>query len=191
MMRFTPLTTIGIQPVLYPFIPTIQDKLVKIYLYNDEISDVDSTIDTSLQEYVEPYKQAIDNLICQQNILDAKNKEIQELKNLVASIENKTPHTEKMAKIIDDFCQDANIEKIKADYISARREFSKYRGIFSLCKNMDLLNNYLCFVCLANPVDVCLNPCGHVLCKSCTGKIGSTCPFCRVNYQTQIKLYLN
>lgn len=188
MSRLTPLNVIAQQPILFPFTTSLQDKLVKIYLYDDEVTEpIDNT---AIAQYVEPYKQAIDNLITQQNILEAKNKEIQELKNLVASIENKTPHTEKLEKIIDEFCQDGSVEKIKADYTAARREYSKFRSIFTLCKNMDLLNSYLCFVCLANPVDVCLNPCGHVLCKSCTGKIGSTCPFCRVNYQTQIRLYL-
>lgn len=187
---FTPLNLRGVPQQTFPFIPSIQDKLVKIHLYDDEVSDVEP-IDTSLSEYVEPYKKAMDELITQQNRLDNKNKEIQELRNLVGSIENKTEHTEKLVKIIEDFCQDANVEQIKTDYIEARREFTKYRGVFTLAKNMDILNSYLCFVCLANPVDVCLNPCGHVLCSACTRKIGSTCPYCRTNYQSQIKLYLN
>jgi hypothetical protein len=173
-----------------PCVPSLHDKLVRIHLYDNEFTD-EEPVDTPINEYVEPYKKSIDNLILCQNRLDAKNKEILELKNLVASVEHKTPHTEKLVKIIEDFCQDGSIEQIKNDYISARREFSKYRGVFTLVKNMDLLNNYLCFVCLANPVDICLNPCGHVLCSTCTRKIGSSCPYCRITYESQTRLYLS
>lgn len=36
-----------------------------------------------------------------------------------------------------------------------------------------------CCVCLTEPVNVTLRPCGHHLCRTCAGKV-SDCPLCRV-----------
>lgn len=35
-----------------------------------------------------------------------------------------------------------------------------------------------CKICQDQPVNVALQPCGHVMCSACSYQIGSTCPFC-------------
>ena len=48
--------------------------------------------------------------------------------------------------------------------------------------------NKICAICYENPVQYCLNPCGHLYCKNCSKKVGSTCFFCRKHCTNRIKL---
>ena len=46
-----------------------------------------------------------------------------------------------------------------------------------------------CNICMENPKNTVLIPCGHVLCSGCSTNI-STCPFCRQNIAQIYKIYL-
>lgn len=49
----------------------------------------------------------------------------------------------------------------------------------------------LCSICFEKEINACLNPCGHSFCKGCTEKFQNTsCPSCRVRYQSVLPLYL-
>jgi len=164
---------------------------MRIHLYDDDSEEQIPDVTSDITDHIEPYKKAIDRLIELQTLFAEKSQEIKDIKNLATSIESKTVYTEKLTKIIDDFCQDANLEQIQTDYKEARREVSKYRRLFSLCKSVDVLNRYVCFVCVETPVDHCLVPCGHVMCSRCAAKIKSNCPFCRSSFQSKVKIYLD
>jgi Zinc finger, C3HC4 type (RING finger) len=177
--------------VLFPKVSTLQEKLMKIHMYDDDSLEPIEEVPSDLANHTESYRLAIDKLIDLQNQFKKKSLEIRDIKKLAQEIESKTPYTEKLVKIIDDFCQDANLDQLQEDYKEARREVSKYRSLFSLCKTYDVLNRYMCFVCVENPVDHCLVPCGHVICSKCADKITGSCPFCRANFQKKLKLYLD
>jgi hypothetical protein len=189
IMQFTPLIPLQIRP-LYPQFSTLQEKLTKIRMYDDVPDEVPEQIGPDLSLYVEEYKVAIDKLIEIQNELEYKKSEIQDFKKLANGIDNKNIHTEKLLNIIDDFCQDANLDEIQTKYKEARREVAKYRHLFSVCKSSELLNRYVCYVCVESTVDVCMVPCGHVLCNKCSTSIRSNCPFCRSTIQSKLKMYL-
>jgi len=172
-----------------PQLLSLQEKLMKIHLYNED--EPREQVTTGLSEHIEPYIKAIDKVIELRNHFAEKTLEIKELKTLAAHVHRKTQYTEKIEKIIDEFCQDANLEQLQNEYKEASLEVARYRSLFSICKTMDILNRYMCFVCVENPVDHCLVPCGHVLCSRCASKIISTCPFCRSNFQTRVKMFLD
>jgi hypothetical protein len=46
-----------------------------------------------------------------------------------------------------------------------------------------------CKICQDHAVDVALQPCGHVLCRDCSYKLGPTCPFCCTSFYTTQKLF--
>jgi len=177
--------------VLFPQVSTLQEKLMKIHLYDDDHESVTETIPNDMSQHIEEYTKAVDKLIELQNLFAEKTQEIKDIKLLATTIESKTVYTEKLTNIIDDFCQDANLDQLQADYKEARKEVSKYRNICSLSKSADLINRYICFVCVENPVDHCLDPCGHVMCSRCSSKIKTNCPFCRSTFRSKIKMYLD
>ena len=188
-MQYTPLVPIQIRP-LYPQFSTLQEKLMKIRMYDDAPDELPEQIGEEVAKYIEPYKQAVDNLLEIQCELERKKAEIHDFKKLALTIETKNVHTQKLLNIIDDFCQDANLDQLQTRYREARQEVGKYRSMFSVCKTVDLLNRYVCYVCVENTVDVCMVPCGHVLCNKCSGSIRTSCPFCRGPIQSKVKMYL-
>lgn len=189
-MQFTPLVPIQIRP-LYPQFSTLQEKLMKIRMYDDVPDDVPEQIGPDLKEHIDEYKIAIDKLLEIQNELEDRKKEIQDFKKLALGIDSKNIYTEKLLNIIDDFCQDANLDELKTKYKEARTEVAKYRSLFSICKSSELLNRYVCYVCVESTVDICMVPCGHVLCNKCAGTIRSSCPFCRGSIHSKLKMYLD
>ena len=46
-----------------------------------------------------------------------------------------------------------------------------------------------CGVCMAASVNAVYPLCGHTICMSCAGRIGSTCPHCRAGGARAIRLY--
>ena len=48
--------------------------------------------------------------------------------------------------------------------------------------------NKTCAICYDNPVQYCLNPCGHLFCKNCSKKIVNICFFCRKPCNSRIKM---
>ncbi|TNJ29577.1 RING finger domain-containing protein [Giardia muris] len=50
-----------------------------------------------------------------------------------------------------------------------------------------------CVICLMNPKDTLLQPCGHLcVCSTCAGRImNQTCPFCRTPIERVIKAYIS
>ena len=49
----------------------------------------------------------------------------------------------------------------------------------------------LCSICDINNIKICINPCGHTFCESCSDKLNKTCFICRRNADSKIKLFLN
>jgi hypothetical protein len=164
---------------------------MKIRLYDDTPDDIPQQIGPDLSGSVESYKVAIDKLLEIQNELEDRKREIQDFKKLALAIDSKNIHTEKLLNIIDDFCQDANLDELQARYKEARTEVAKYRSLFSVCKSVELLNRYVCYVCVESTVDVCMVPCGHVLCNKCATTIRGNCPFCRTSIQSKLKMYID
>jgi hypothetical protein len=51
---------------------------------------------------------------------------------------------------------------------------------------------FQCFVCMERCVDLCLDPCGHVLCQTCWTRLPTTdrkCPGCRATPRKAIKIF--
>ncbi|QHB21685.1 IAP-1 [Artaxa digramma nucleopolyhedrovirus] len=49
--------------------------------------------------------------------------------------------------------------------------------------------NQLCCVCLEGTRNVCLSPCGHLVCEFCVVKL-DTCPYCRQPIVMHIRIYI-
>jgi len=50
----------------------------------------------------------------------------------------------------------------------------------------------LCVVCLTRPRSHAIVPCGHMcLCRECTPTIGPTCPMCRCDVSTTVRIYMS
>lgn len=54
------------------------------------------------------------------------------------------------------------------------------------------LDSKICPICFENEVSYCFNPCGHLICFTCSDNIRTNkCPTCRQQYTSKIKIYFN
>jgi hypothetical protein len=53
-------------------------------------------------------------------------------------------------------------------------------------------NPVTCFICAENPIECCLNPCGHTFCNSCSARItNQRCYMCRKTIISTTKLFFD
>lgn len=171
---------------------SFQDKLNKIRYFNMGPIDVSSeSVESDVFRMVPEYRKAVDHLIEIQHKVQRAEKEINTVTDLIDKLDKTRKYTESLGEIIDQFIQDAKLDELKTEYTEAAREVQKYQGAFALCKDADLLNKYMCFVCIERSINVFINPCGHTLCDECAAKVSSKCPMCRGSIQTKNRLFLS
>ena len=67
-----------------------------------------------------------------------------------------------------------------------------------LCQYQTLVNKifayadlFVCKICYENPVNICMVPCGHVLCFECLQRLQKfECPFCKSIIDCGMKMYI-
>jgi hypothetical protein len=171
---------------------SFQDKLNKIRFFNLGPADTDAPrIECNIFEMVPEYRSAVDKLIDIQHRVDRAQKKINTVTDLIDKLDKTHKYTESLGEIIDQFIQDEKLDELRSEYTEATREFQKYQGAFALCKDADILNKYMCFVCIERSINVFINPCGHTLCDECAAKVSSKCPMCRGSIQTKNRLFLS
>jgi len=171
---------------------TFQDKLNKLKYLNLNVIDTSvPTIKSDIQELLPEYRKAVDNIISIQQKVEKAEKEIETMNSLLSKLSKNRSYTESLEKIIESFIQDAGLEELKQSYAEAAREVQKYQGVFTLYKEADTANKYMCFVCLERSINVFIDPCGHTLCDECAGKITNRCPMCREAIVRKGRLFLS
>ncbi|XP_054258596.1 mitochondrial E3 ubiquitin protein ligase 1-like [Macrosteles quadrilineatus] len=74
----------------------------------------------------------------------------------------------------------------KNENLRARK---KQRSLFKESNNIP--DELKCVVCLDNPREICLLPCGHVcLCEDCSDQIKEHCPMCQQVIQNKKAIYI-
>ncbi len=48
-----------------------------------------------------------------------------------------------------------------------------------------------CTICYEDKVSICINPCGHTLCKTCSEKVSNNCFTCRTKILSKIKMIID
>jgi hypothetical protein len=171
---------------------SFQDKLNKIRFFNLGPSDTDAPrIECNIFQLVPEYRSAVDKLIEIQHRVDRAQKQINTVTDLIDKLDKTRKYTESLGEIIDQFIQDEKLDDLRVEYTEATREVQKYQGAFSLCKDVDLLNKYMCFICLERSINVFNDPCGHTMCDECATKVSTRCPMCRAGIVKKGRLFLS
>lgn len=83
--------------------------------------------------------------------------------------------------LVQQFEEDEKITEIAKELKEKSERLLGMKKVFELCGECDILSNYMCFLCLDRPVKIFIDPCGHVMCRECSLRGISVCPFCRRN----------
>tara|TARA_B100000787_G_scaffold86996_1_gene64210 strand:- start:61 stop:789 length:729 start_codon:yes stop_codon:yes gene_type:complete len=86
-----------------------------------------------------------------------------------------------------------HIKLMKENYIESRKNINKYLDTIKKLNHMNVSNS--CPVCLTNPVNIYLNPCGHTLCDGCYDRVSmdneKKCFLCRTRVLSKFPLYFS
>ena len=124
--------------------------------------------------------------------MHAKKEKASHMLSVLDKLGNKdVKYVEMLREVVEQFDRDECItedaEKLKEKTI----KMLSLRNVFSLCKDVDVMSNYMCFVCLERPVTEFIDPCGHVICDQCSVRSAlHVCPFCRGSVRQFRKMFL-
>lgn len=83
----------------------------------------------------------------------------------------------------------SKIQDLKEEYAKNINQIMRFKKLLIKASPEENKIN-ICNICATNKINICINPCGHVFCKSCTDKMNN-CGMCRGAIATKIKVYLD
>ena len=146
------------------------------------------SIDSLKKEYLDVVAEVLTGYMN----MHAKKEKASLMLSVLDKLGNKdVKYVELLREVVEQFDRDECItedaEKLKEKTI----EMLSIRNVFSLCKDADVMSNYMCFVCLERPVTEFIDPCGHVICEHCSKRSSlHVCPFCRGSVRQYRKMFL-
>ena len=99
-------------------------------------------------------------------------------------------YVDKIKDIINEFIESEKIDELKKELQNSQEIIRKFYKISSIAKDLSMNNEYFCFICLERGIDTMIEPCGHVICESCSKGAIQQCPFCRANINSFKKLII-
>jgi hypothetical protein len=153
----------------------------------DEWKEFKETLFQFQQEYARTCKEASDVNY------DVKHKinELSNLKNMASIFTDGSDLKARVSDMIQQFEIDTDIPGLTSRLAELRGSSAAQRSVLD-GTNVEALVKFQCFVCLDRYVDLCLDPCGHVLCVTCWNRLPSNdrrCPGCRSAPQKAIKIF--
>lgn len=149
---------------------------VKLKKYEDFLENVNN-----LNKSIEATKKIYNNLLSKSNDIEISNKTM---------FMNNTFRAEKDLSI-ETLKEEINykIQDLKEEYAKNMNSVVRFRKLLMKTSPQEIKIN-ICSVCATNKINICINPCGHVFCLSCTDKMNN-CGMCRGTISSKIKVYLD
>ena len=144
----------------------------------------------NFEKFKEDYVVASTKLLAAHERYLNKSLKFREIEEAIFSIRSEK-YLERFLEILDDFRKTEMIVEAKDELELATKNFHAMRKTASILNKCDMGNNYTCFLCLKNGIDVAFNPCGHVVCTDCNRHALRDCPFCRTPINSSLKLYIS
>ena len=99
-------------------------------------------------------------------------------------------YVDKIKDIINEFIESEKLDELKKELQNSQEIIRKFYKISSIAKDLSMNNEYFCFICLERGIDTMIEPCGHVICESCSKGAIQQCPFCRANISSFKRLLI-
>lgn len=164
----------------------VRELLAKVReVFDIDIEDVDVPYDDeymmSFEKFKDEYKNSMKIFLENFRKFDKKQKMSQELTGFIYRLSSKsgTTYLDQMKQMCNDFMESEGIEELKKDLENSQKILRKFFKISSLAKELNINNDYMCYICLERGFDTMIEPCGHVICNSCSKGAIQQCPFCR------------
>jgi hypothetical protein len=166
----------------------------------DELGFDLATFTGSIGKFINCIKETTDEIMRAENALKLKVAAIDKLTQSVQGILtlNATNAAyEGMIRSAEDYIREAikenSIEESYNAVINAYKKLSLLKEAFNGIRLVSAAQTTepLCSVCITEPVNYTLAPCGHTFCQGCTRKQNIQCFICRQVIRERVKLYFS
>lgn len=146
----------------------------------------------SMEQLKKEYLDSVSEVLTGYLNLHSKKEKASLMLSIIDKFGNKdVKYVQMLSQLIEQFDEDEGITDDAAVLKEKTIKMLSIRNVFSLCKDADVMSNYMCFVCLERPVTMFIDPCGHVICEQCSTRSSlHVCPFCRGSVRQYRKMFL-
>ena len=122
-------------------------------------------------------------------LLRQTREEVDVIRMIIDNV-NSTELKERLLGIVQEYENANNVEELKQECGELAGMCNGMKEIL-LNTGADRYGKFTCFVCMDQLVDLCMNPCGHVMCERCWANTRdkSACPGCRQHINSVCKIY--
>jgi len=167
-------------------------RLRNILEYEDTQSVPKHDLSESLEKLKKEYFDILPEVLAGYMNIHSKKEKASLLLSIIDKFGNKDVKYVKMIReLVDQFDIDEQITVSSTELKEKTNRMLSMRNVFSLCKDADVMSAYMCFVCLERPVNIFVDPCGHVMCEQCSVRNAhQMCPYCRGSVRNYKKMFL-
>lgn len=167
-------------------------RLRSILEYEDATSIPRHELAETLENLKKDYIELVPEVLTGHMNLHSKKEKASHILSIIDKLGNKDlKYVEMITKLVEQFDQDEKVSELAAELKEKTDKMLSIRNVFSLCKDVDVMSGYMCFVCLERPVTIFIDPCGHVICEQCSTRSAlHVCPYCRGSIFRYKKMFL-
>jgi len=182
---------------------TINERVTKLTKYKNKLEEIFKNIRKTEKSYIDLYKV---NVLCIDDLrLETPMCSVSDLLSGDLGIDQENTYDpillrERIFSIKPEYLKSLCdvYEKIEAKIESETFRMKNITDFLDLYKktidtcdtHKKTLSKYCCTVCYENEVKMCIQPCGHTFCVSCTEKLTTRCFACNGAVTAKIKMYL-
>lgn len=156
----------------------LKAEILKYSSLKDELEQANNLSETFHSQVIQLKR----TLMCMEEINIQHDDYVKDLTNMQNSVDELDS---KVTVYLNNLTTDA-----KKDYDVSFKKLIHLKDVYQVCRNSDV--SYVCPVCIQNPVEAFMVPCGHTYCKECISKgnnIRRICHMCRNPYTRICNLY--
>lgn len=174
--------------VLTDLLEKLQEEIELPHVDESELEPMDGY---DFNKFKADYTEVVEDVISKSEKYQNKLHKLRDIQDAIMVIRD-PKYLEKFLEILSDFRETENIEETRKEFVEATEKFHQMKKTASLSGDTDMGNKYTCFLCLKNGINMCFNPCGHVVCDQCHMKATyNECPFCRSDIACTTKLFIS
>ena len=184
----------------------IKDRLIKLSNYKKNLSEILTSMRNIEKDYIKLFQT---NVLCTGDLLLEPPRIY--VPELLSGDLRKPPDDKEI--VLDPIRLRGQLYSIKSEYVNSLCDIYEkiddkildetfkmkkitdfldiYKNAIDSCDtHKKTLSKYNCTVCYEKEVNMCIQPCGHTFCASCTEKITNRCFACNGTVTAKMKMYL-
>lgn len=113
-----------------------------------------------------------------------------DIRRAKAAINNLDPDLgDRLLAVVEQYAEDNELDKLREE-AGVLTGTSRAMEKILMNTNAKRYIQFTCFACTEQLSNVCLDPCGHIMCAECWNKVqGDNCPVCRVSCNKPIRMF--